>query len=128
MVMARKLLVPLDLADPDRRVGGFLCPNVADKEIRSFFEISSGEEWAAGMVVFIGVEISKHDLLEKISNSVRAIISLDHLLESIDEYLGQLEAFRIGDFIAIQATPRGFELLKLKKGERANKISSRLPQ
>lgn len=121
----RKTLVPFDRASPDRRIKGFLYPNVDTKPIASFLEIGTSRQWEAGMVVFVGREISKDDVFAKIVDSGKTISSVRELLDIIQEFLGQVNNFKIGDVIGIKPKGDGFELVKLAKPQ---KSKSKLPR
>lgn len=124
-MLTRKTLVPFDLINPDRSISGFLYPNVEKNPISSFLEIKTGKEWAAGMVVLVGREISKEDIFAKIVDSGKEVFSVRGLLSSLDDYLHQVATFKIGDVLGVKSSSDGFELIKLDRPARPH---SRLPK
>ena len=110
----KKILAPIDLEKPNKKISGFLYPNIDEEQV-SFFEINKGKEWQAGLVVFVGQEITKNDLFAKIVDSGKKIRSVDELLMNLDDYLKQIRLFKIGDIIGVKPRGNGFELVKLKR-------------
>lgn len=115
------MLAPFDLEKPDKNIRGFLYPNLDADQVNSFLEISKGKEWFAGMVVYTGIEITKHDVFAKIVDSGKKIKSVNDLLVNLEEYLNQITLFKIGDIVGIKPAGNGFELIKLKKPQRARR-------
>lgn len=115
----KKILAPFDLTKPEKKINGFLYPNIDAKNVNSFLEINTDKEWEVGMVVFVGREISKNDVFAKIVDSGKKIKSVNGLLNSIEDYLGQVSTYKIGDVIGIKSTIDGFKLIKLEQPQRA---------
>ena len=120
----RKTLVPFDINNPEKNIAGFLYPNIEIEPISSFRDIKSGREWSAGIVVFVGREISKDDIFASIVDSGTKIRSVPTLLSCLDEYVHQTAQFKIVDVIGIKSSADGFQLVKLEKPRRA---PSKLP-
>jgi hypothetical protein len=123
-VKTKRLLSPFDLNRPENIIKGFLYPNVEANQIDSFLEIKTEKEWRVGMVVYIGMEISENDVFAEIVDSGKKIESVEHLLHNIEEYLRQVNKFKIGDIIGIKPMKESFELIKLEKPPRPK---SKLP-
>ena len=111
----KKTLVPIDLQRPDKKIKGFLYPNIDLGIINSFIEINKGKEWEAGMVVYTGKEVTKNDIFAKIVDSGKKIESVNYLLNSLEEYLNQVSLFKIGDIVILKPTENGFKLEKIQK-------------
>jgi len=114
----KKILAPFDLEKPDKKISGFLYPNIDSEQVTSFLEISKGKEWQTGMVVFTGKEITKNDVFAKIIDSGKKVKSVNDLLNNLEDYLSQIGAFKIGDIIGVKPIKNGFELVKLKKPQK----------
>ena len=119
-IKTKKLIVPFDLDNPNKRYKGFLYPNILEKETTSFLQIDKDKKWKTGMVVFIGKEVTKNDLFAKIIDSGKKIESVSNLLDTLDNFLGQINNFKIGNIVGIKDSFDGFELTKLKKPPRIN--------
>lgn len=79
---AKKILAPVDLRDPKRKIKGFLYPNLDVSSINSFIDTKKKSKWDVGMIVFVGIDITKNDLLAKIIDSGKKIESVAKMLES----------------------------------------------
>jgi hypothetical protein len=121
----RKLLAPLDLTKPNIKNTGFLYPNITSEQMNFFVELNSDKKWEFGMVVFIGSEISTNDVFAKIVNSGKKINSVSILLSHIEEYLRQVNLYKIGDIVGIKSLNNGFELIKI---ELPKKQKNKLPK
>lgn len=78
-------------------------------------EIKTGKEWFYGYVVYVGIELSKNEVYAKIVDSGKKIASVEFLLDSLDDYLKQLNECKIGEIVRIKSTNNGFKLTKCKK-------------
>lgn len=72
------------------------------------------------------MEISKNDVFARTVDSGKKIKYVDGLLNSIEDYLEQINNFKIGDIVGINPLENGkFELMKLKKPPR--RVNKKLP-
>lgn len=111
----KRILAPFDMNKPDKIYKGILYPNVDAKQFDSFLNISTGEKWELGMVVFVGREITQNDLFAKIVDSGKKVKSVVELLQVIENYLEKLNNFKIGDIVGIKHGNNKFELIKISK-------------
>lgn len=114
----KKILVPFDLQNPDKKINGFLYPNINLEQIDTFHEINKGKEWKTGMIVLVNQPITTNDVFAKIVDSGKKINSVNDLLNHIENYLEQVSKFKIGDIIGIEPLNNSFKLIKMEKPPR----------
>jgi hypothetical protein len=113
----KKMLIPVDLDNSNKKHRGFVYPNFDSGEINSFLVIGSDKVWEHAMVVYTGKSITKNDIFAKIVDSGKQIKSVKMVLEQLDNYLGQIKGFRIGDILGIKDSHDGFKLVKIEKSK-----------
>jgi len=115
IMKSRKVLVPIDINNPKKKIEGFLYPYTVNNKIQSFKEINTGKEWTHGMVVLKGGGIDKNDLFKEIVDTGIKISSVEVLLKILDNYLLQVKEYRIGHIVSIKPNGDSFSLFKVEK-------------
>ena len=100
--MSRKVLVPVDSTNPDKKINDFLFPEPTDGTFR-LKGIKKGNNWEFGMVVLTG-EISKEDLFKDIVDNKHKIPDVQKLLDALEQYQSALQNFKIGNVIKINSS------------------------
>ncbi len=114
-VQTKKMLVPINMDNPKKTYKGFVYPNFDSNSISSFVEINSDKIWENAMVVYTGKTLTKEDVFSKIVDSGKQITSVSTLLKHLDDYLGQIKGFKVGDKLRVESSPNGFKLVKVNK-------------
>jgi hypothetical protein len=83
------------------------CPNAND----GFFGIKTGKTHQQAAITFIGRSISPEDVIEKIKET---IADQTMLRTRIEDFLDQLQAFKVGNVISISYAADGSFTLKLE--------------
>ena len=119
-VVTKKILVPVDINNYNKKNNGFLYPGLNEKGEATFLDISSGKEWSHGMIAFTGRELNKNVLFAKIVDSGKKIDSVSELVSQLDNYLAQIKTFKIGNIVAVNVSDNGqdFDLIKVEKPKR----------
>jgi len=109
----KKLLVAFDPEKPDRRSSDFLIVVLDGAEVK-LLGINSNEPVKYGLLVHVGKEIKVNDLFAKLVDTGRKIESVRQTLRSLEHYIKELQGFRIGNLLGIEADPvNGFKLAKM---------------
>ncbi|MEM7487382.1 MAG: hypothetical protein AAF348_19405 [Bacteroidota bacterium] len=110
---SRKVIVPIDIENPDKKINDFLYPKLTNDGV-SFFRVSNEKEWKYGMIVLKGGGVTENDLFAKIVDAKTKIESVDKLLDTLKIYLEKVREFSIGNIIYIEPNDNheGFELRK----------------
>ncbi len=110
----RKLLVPFVPSDPERRSTDFLIPAPAsDGPGYRFSGLTTGRPAMYGMMVFLGRSVSANDLFAKLVDTGAKIDDVPATIAAISVYLDAIQAFKIGNIVAISDSVSGrapFEL------------------
>ena len=99
--MSRKVLVPVDSTNPDKKVNDFLFPEPTNGTFE-FKGIRKGKNWELGMVVLTG-EISREDIFKDIVNNKHKIPDVQKLINTLEQYQSILQNFKIGNILRIDA-------------------------
>lgn len=95
---SKKLLVPIDINNPDKKISGFLYPKFSNNRV--ILVDANDKEWNYGMVILKGGGVTENDLFSSIvTKSDEKIDSVDELLSVLNKYLEELSQFRIGNII-----------------------------
>jgi len=97
--MTRKVLVPIDIENPTKKINDFLYPDPIENGF-VLRRIKNGKEWKFGMVILTS-EINENDIFKKIVDSGKKIPSVDKLLNSLKDYVSQLPNFKIGNILRL---------------------------
>jgi hypothetical protein len=111
MTSTRKLPVPFDIAK--RRVGrGHLVPDVTASSGGGFRRLPGLIRVQYGLIAHVGAPITAHDVLHRLEEE-SAAPDAGRVGELMDQYLQQLQEFKIGNVIEISYGPGGFILTKV---------------
>lgn len=97
--MSRKLLVPADPTNPDKKINDFLFPEPIDGTFK-LKGIRKGKNWELGMVVLTS-ETSKEDIFKDIVVHKHKISDVDNLMKTLGQYQSTLQNFKIGNILKI---------------------------
>jgi len=114
-VTTKKILVAYDPSKPEVPSSDFLAP-VLEESYPRFLGLRSRKVILAGMMVYLGRDVTVNDLFAKLVDTGCRIESVDQTLKNIEAYLRMLQEYRIGNILAIEpsaAEPCGFQLRKL---------------
>ncbi len=106
--MTRKILVPIDINNPEKKVNDFLYP-ISNEKGKFLKGIKTNIEWNFGMVILTS-EFNENDLLKKINDSGVKISFDNHTLNLFKEYLENVKIFKIGNIVEINKEVENFEL------------------
>ena len=122
----KKLLVAYDESKPTAGQGDFLVV-VFESATPVFWGLRSHRTYTSGRVVFLGKQITQRDVFSKLVDSGRKIDSVDNTLKNLDDYLQQLESFKVGNVLAVATSgdDLGFQLMKIAEMPKLN--VSKLP-
>ncbi len=116
----RKLLVAYDESKPTAGQGDFLAI-VLDGATPVFFGLRSRRTYRTGRMVFLGKAITARDVFAKLVDSGRKIESVDQALKNLIAYVQQLDGFKIGNVLGVEAKngDPGFALVKVAEMPRS---------
>ncbi len=97
--MTKKILVPIDINDPQGKINDFLFPDPTDKKM-VLKGINTGKVWGFGMVILTS-EISENDLFKRIIDSGNKIESVQSLLNALKEYVIEMPKYKIGNILKL---------------------------
>ena len=96
----KKLLVEIKL--PSWKAGKqFLLPNF-NKASDSFLNIKNSKNVSFGMVVYIGVEVSSEEILNRYLDNNSLEYENESYITIIDDYLNQINNFKIGNVLSVK--------------------------
>ena len=81
-------------------------PVVAGEQSPTFLCIKTGKAYTDGMIAYLGVAVSSEEILERAASlpeGIRAHLSL----QSLDDYLIQIQEFKIGDVVCLRKRDDG---------------------
>lgn len=110
--MTKKILTAYDPLDPENKSRDHIVVTV-NNTIPVFTGLRTGKTHELGMVIFIGKEITRHDIFAKMVDQKFKILNIDFAMKAIDSYLDQLCEFKIGNIIKLEPCSDGFKLLKI---------------
>lgn len=105
--MTRKILVPIDIENPDKVKKGILYP----KPTKNGFiltDIKTDKKSDFGMVVLTN-EKNENELFKKIIDSRNEIESAENLLNTLREYVEKMPSYKIGNILKISNIKRRLE-------------------
>jgi len=108
--MTRKLLVPIDIDNPSKKINDYLYPDPTDCGLL-LRRIKTGKEWKFGMVILTS-ETNENDIFKKIVDSGKNIESVDKLLSSLKDYVIEMPNYKIGNVLRLNENELkvGFEI------------------
>ncbi|MEK6154536.1 hypothetical protein WIW50_14800 [Flavobacteriaceae bacterium 3-367] len=105
----KKMLVPIDLDNPNKDVNDFLYPVFIENEF-VFKGVKYGKIWKHGIISFIGKEISKNDVFARIVDSGNKIDNVKELVSYLDAYIEQVKILPLGSIVSINTKGKQFDL------------------
>ena len=112
----KKILVPIDLNKPDKRINDFLYPDWSSRPAK-LTGLKKGKIWETGMIVLTS-EITEKDIYDGIiEHSGQTIESEEFILKYLSYYISEIQKFKIGNIISVTESENefGFELIKVKE-------------
>jgi hypothetical protein len=113
-INTRKILVPIDIKDPSRRIRDTLYLDETGVEGLEFKGIRKGKNWSFGMVILTS-SLNGNMLYEEVE---RHNPDLSINLDLLNQYLKQVNNFKIGNIIQLQASENRFNISLVKYEER----------
>lgn len=99
--MTKKILVPIDLNDPQKKFNDFLFPCHTDDGL-TLIGIKSGQQWEHGMVILTS-QINENDIFKKIVDRGHKIESVELLLSTLKDYVSELPKYKIGNILKLNS-------------------------
>jgi hypothetical protein len=120
----KKMLVAFDPTKPEKASSDFLVP-VLDNGEFVFFGTKSKRNVVLGMVVFVGREVTVHDVFARLVDSGRKIHVVAETLDVLSGYLKQVSRLKIGQVVQISgnASEGEFSFQNVKVAKSTNKRS-----
>jgi hypothetical protein len=100
-VTSKRMLVAFDPARPEEASSDFLVPVIDEGGIFTLFGTRSRRSVPLGMVVLVGKEVTANDVFARLVDAGRKILSVAEALNSIGDYLAQINNFKIGQVVEI---------------------------
>lgn len=97
--MIRKILVPIDIENPERIIKDILYPRPTENGL-VLTAIKADTKWDYGMVILTG-EINENEILKKIVDSEIKITSVPDLLKTLKDYIREIPNYKIGNILEL---------------------------
>lgn len=110
----KKMLVAFQPGKNNNGTSDFLVPIVRDDTV-SLFGLKSKKIHHYGRMVFIGKAINKNDIFARFVDSGAKIPSVADQVKLIEAFVEQVNTFKIGDVLELDAEPIGDAAFTLKK-------------
>ncbi len=107
--MTRKILVPVDLDNLEKKVNDIIFPVKINNEI-VLKGIKSGKIWNYGIVILTGQK-SKNDIFKSIVDNGHRIESVEIQLNILNEYVTEMPKFKIGNILKLKTKELPLEFL-----------------
>ena len=98
--MTRKILVPIDIENPEKIIKDFLYPKPTQNGL-VLTGIKTDKKWEFGMVILTG-EKNENDIFKQIVDSGKKISSVEHLLCVLKDYVSVIPNYKIGNILKIK--------------------------
>jgi hypothetical protein len=109
--MTRKILVPIDIENPEKIIKDFLYPKPTENGL-VLSGIKTDKNWEYGMVILTG-EKNENEIFKQIVDSGIKIPSVDLLLSVLKDYVREIQKYKIGNILELNNSNNELEL-KLK--------------
>ena len=106
--MTRKILVPIDIENPEKIIKDFLYPKKTNNGF-VLTGIKTNKESEFGMVI-LTIEINEFDIYKKIVESGVQISSEVNLIASLKDYVYEMPKYKIGNILEINNSNDKLEL------------------
>ena len=120
----KKFPVSLGKAGEPTSRSEFVIPSLSTRDRNAFIGLKSGRERDFGVISFIGRKIDADDVISKLKKESK---NIDSSRRIINEYIKQLQTFKIGNVISIQYNDDGTFILKKEANRASSKSKIRLP-
>ncbi|PIE49679.1 MAG: hypothetical protein CSA39_01285 [Flavobacteriales bacterium] len=97
----KKLLAPIDINNVEKKVQGFLYPNINTHKINNFINVKDCTKWDYGMVVYVGRDVTIEDFFTKIVDSGVRISSVKKTTKLLKRYFNVLKEIKIGTIVRV---------------------------
>lgn len=115
--MTKKMLVPIDLENPEKDIRDFLYPSLVEEKF-VLRGIKSGKIWENGIVSFTGKTVTSEEIFAKIVDSGQKISSVSLLMKILNSYVGQLKEIKLGTVVKLVHKDNDFILETLGRKPR----------
>jgi hypothetical protein len=105
--MTRKILVPIDIENPERTINDFLYPKPTENGF-VLTGIKTDKKSNFGRVILTS-EINENDIFKKIVDSGIKIPSVENLLTALKNYVKEIPKYKIGNILEIDNSKNHFE-------------------
>lgn len=102
--MTRKILVPIDINNPEKIINDFLYPKCT-KNGYLLTGIKSNEPTQMGMVILTS-QYNENDIFKKIIDSGTKIESVENLLKTLQKYIEVIPNFKIGNILEVDSSKK----------------------
>jgi hypothetical protein len=102
----------------------FVIPFLEKPIQNEFIGLKSGKGYKMGAISYIGVEIDSNEILSKLQITPK---ELDSARQIINDFMLQLQNFKIGNVISIEYNEDGSFILKKESSRPKSKNAKKLP-
>ena len=113
LASTKKLLVEYDSDNPNNESSEFLAVGHKDKKL-SLIGLKTGRVFMFGLLVYIGKDVTKQDLLEKLDRlqaKETNFVFSDNLL---NQYIQTIQDFKIGNKLSLEVKDDSFKFVLIK--------------
>ena len=107
--MTRKILVPIDIENPEKKINDFLYPKPTENGL-VLTGIKTDKKWDFGIVILTS-EINENDIFKRIVDSGIKIVSVENLLNTLRDYVREIPKYKIGNILEVNNSNNGLELM-----------------
>ena len=105
--MTRKILVPIDIENPERIINDFLYPKPTENGF-VLTGIKTGEKSSFGRVILTS-KIDENDIFKRIVDSGIKIPSVEKLINALKSYVKEIPNYKIGNILEINDSKNHLE-------------------
>ena len=99
----KKMLAAVDIDRITMRKGGFVLPSQDDHDLEVFASIDGNGIATFACVSYTGRDLDANALFARYVESGAKIADVDRLLAQLDDYLGQIKTFKVGNVLGIRS-------------------------
>jgi len=120
----KKLPVSIGKSGEPTKGSEFIIPSLSTHAKNVFIGLKSGKEYELGCISYIGKEIDEENVISKLEKEP---LNLKDSKRIINEYLEQLQNYKIGNVVSIQYNDNGSFILKKEANRPPSQSKSKLP-
>jgi hypothetical protein len=106
----KKMLAAVEIEELTMRKGGFVIPSQDEGAPDVFAAIDGTGTASFACVVYTGRDLDAKSLFARVIESGAKVRNVNNLLLDLDNYLGQIKGFKVGNVLGIRKTGDSPEL------------------